>query len=107
MLFTRKNEITKEQLASFKPAVCNRLDRNTSGLLIAGKSLPGLQEMARLLKDRRLSKYYLCIVKGRVEGKKRIEGYLSKDEQKNIVTIHPLQTEASEYICTEYEPIAY
>jgi 23S rRNA pseudouridine955/2504/2580 synthase len=67
-------QITREQLASFKPAVCNRLDRNTSGILIAGKSLLGLQEMARLLKDRGLDKYYLCIVKGKVEGKKRIEG---------------------------------
>jgi 23S rRNA pseudouridine955/2504/2580 synthase len=69
-------QITKEQLVSFKPAICNRLDRNTGGVLIAGKSLLGLQEMARMLKDRSLGKYYLCIVKGKVEDKKRIEGYL-------------------------------
>lgn len=100
-------QLTKEQLASFKPGVCNRLDRNTSGLLIAGKSLLGLQEMARLLKDRTLDKYYLCIVRGKLEGKKRIEGYLSKDEVKNIVTIHPKQLTDSEYICTEYEPMMY
>jgi len=100
-------QISKEQLISFKPAVCNRLDRNTSGILIAGKSLLGLQEMARLLKDRSLDKYYLCIVKGRVEGKKRIEGYLSKDEEKNMVTITPTQLENTEYICTEYEPLLY
>ncbi len=101
------NQLTKEQLISFKPAVCNRLDRNTSGILIAGKSLLGLQEMARLLKDRSLGKYYLCIVKGRVEKKERIEGYLSKDEKKNQVTIHPVEVENSEYICTEYEPVSY
>ena len=100
-------QITKEQLISFKPAVCNRLDRNTSGILIAGKSLLGLQEMARLLKDRSLGKYYLCIVKGKVEGKKRIEGYLSKDEEKNMVKIYPMQMEDTEYICTEYEPLLY
>ncbi len=103
----KKNEITRQQLASFTPAVCNRLDRNTSGLLIAGKSLSGLQEMARLLRNRNLSKYYLCIVKGDVTEKKSIEGYLTKDEEKNIVTIHPEQTDASDYIRTEYEPLAY
>ena len=103
----KSNQITKEQLISFKPAVCNRLDRNTGGILIAGKSLLGLQEMARLLKDRSLNKYYLCIVKGKVEEKKRIEGYLSKDEEKNQVKIHLDQVANTEYICTEYEPITY
>ncbi|MDF2944354.1 MAG: hypothetical protein K0S01_3212 [Herbinix sp.] len=100
-------QITKEQLISFKPSICNRLDRNTGGILIAGKSLLGLQEMARLLKDRSLNKYYLCIVKGKVEGKKRIEGYLSKDEEKNQVKIYSNQQENTDYICTEYEPISY
>ena len=100
-------QISREQLDSFKPAVCNRLDRNTSGLLIAGKSLVGLQEMSKLLKHRSLSKYYLCIVKGRLEGKKRIEGYLSKDERSNKVKIYSQQKEDSEYICTEYEPIQH
>ncbi len=101
------NQLTKEQLISFKPAVCNRLDRNTGGILIAGKSLYGLQEMARLLKDRSLGKYYLCIVKGRIESKERIEGYLSKDEKRNQVNISKTASEGSDYICTEYEPIAY
>jgi 23S rRNA pseudouridine955/2504/2580 synthase len=100
-------QITKEQLRSFKPAICNRLDRNTGGILVAGKSLLGLQEMARLFKDRSLGKYYLCIVKGRVVDKKRIEGYLSKNEDKNQVKITARQAENSEYICTEYEPLAY
>ncbi|MDF2486738.1 MAG: hypothetical protein K0R46_2906 [Herbinix sp.] len=101
------NQITKEQLISFKPSICNRLDRNTGGILIAGKSLFGLQEMARLLKDRSLGKYYLCIVKGKVEKKERIEGYLSKDEIKNQVKIFQNPLENTDYICTEYEPIAY
>lgn len=103
----KSGQITKEQLISFKPAICNRLDRNTGGILIAGKSLLGLQEMARLLKDRSLNKYYLCIVKGKVEDKKRIEGFLSKDEEKNQVRIYASQQENTEYICTEYEPLAY
>ncbi len=100
-------QITNEQLASFKPGVCNRLDRNTGGIVIAGKSLLGLQEMAKLFKDRTIDKYYLCVVKGRIEEKKRIEGYLSKDGEKNQVKIYTGQTENAEYICTEYEPLAY
>ncbi len=101
------NQLTREQMVSFKPSICNRLDRNTGGILIAGKSLAGLQEMARLLKDRSLGKYYLCIVKGRVEHKERMEGYLSKDESKNRVKVLAQPSEDAEYICTEYEPIAY
>ncbi|HKM00130.1 MAG TPA: RluA family pseudouridine synthase [Mobilitalea sp.] len=101
------NQLTNEQLASFKPGICNRLDRNTSGLLIAGKSLYGLQEMSRLLKERTLGKYYICIVKGKIEQKKRIEGYLSKDEAKNIASISEKPTEDSDYICTEYVPLSY
>jgi 23S rRNA pseudouridine955/2504/2580 synthase len=100
-------QMTKEQLQSFKPGICNRLDRNTGGLLIAGKSLLGLQEMAKLLKDRSLGKYYLCIVKGRVDVKKRIEGFLNKDEDRNQVKIYARQLENTEYICTEYEPLLY
>ena len=49
---------------SLKPGICNRLDRNTSGLVIAGKSLRGLQKMSELLKDRTMDKYYLTIVEG-------------------------------------------
>lgn len=101
------NQITKEQMRSFKPGISNRLDRNTSGILIAGKSLLGLQEMAKLLKNRTLGKYYLTIVKGRIRDKKIIEGYLSKDDRKNIVSISKAETPNSDYICTEYEPIKH
>lgn len=103
----RSGSLTKEQLKTFKPGICNRLDRNTGGLLIAGKSLTGLQEMASILKNRSLDKYYLCIVKGRLEEKKRIEGFLIKDENKNQVSIHTEPAEGMDYICTEYEPLAF
>lgn len=105
MLSTK--QITKEQMISFKPSICNRLDRNTSGILIAGKSLLGLQEMAKLLKNRTLDKYYLTIVKGRILDKKTLEGYLNKDNSKNIVSINNTETPNSDYICTEYEPIEH
>ena len=59
-------QLTKENLQTFRPSICNRLDRNTSGLIVAGKSLAGLQQMGELFKERTLKKYYLCIVKGRI-----------------------------------------
>ena len=47
----RKGSLSEEQFKTFKPSICNRLDRNTSGLLIAGKTLKGLQTMAEALKS--------------------------------------------------------
>ena len=99
-------QINREQLISFKPGICNRLDRNTSGLLIAGKSLSGLQEMAKLLKTRNIDKYYLCIVKGQITEAKTITGYLSKDQEKNTVTVSSKSSDESHYICTEYKPLS-
>ena len=57
-------QLSKEELKSFRPSVCNRLDRNTSGLVAAGKSLLGLQVLSKAIKERTIGKYYLCIVKG-------------------------------------------
>lgn len=99
--------LKKEELSTFKPSVCNRLDRNTSGIVIAGKSLFGLQEMSARLQDRSLHKYYRCIVKGMMTKGARIEGYLVKDEKTNKVTISAkdLNEVESSYIETEYKPI--
>ena len=79
--------ITPEQLQLFHPSVCNRLDRNTSGIVVAGKSLAGLQTMSRLLQDRMVRKYYRCIVKGIMKGSSRLQGYLIKDHAANKVRI--------------------
>ena len=98
-------QLSREDLKSFKPSICNRLDRNTSGIVVAGKSLYGLQSMAKLFQDRSIQKYYLCIVKGCVREKQRIEGYLYKNEATNQVTIFQEQKEDAVYICTEYEPV--
>ena len=81
------NQLTEIELSTFKPSVCNRLDRNTSGILIFGKTINGLQEMSSLLRDRTMHKFYLCIVNGVVKEKKNITGYLIKDEKTNRVTI--------------------
>ncbi|NBH72560.1 RluA family pseudouridine synthase [Clostridiaceae bacterium] len=109
-------QLTREQLRSFRPSVCNRLDRNTSGLVAAGKSLAGLQALSKVLKDRSLHKYYLCAVRGRVQEKQQIRGILTKDGRTNQVSVE-LGTggtgtgkdgrKAGAEICTEYEPLYY
>ncbi|MDO4169893.1 MAG: RluA family pseudouridine synthase [Lachnospiraceae bacterium] len=90
---------------TFKPSICNRLDRNTSGIIVAGTSLEGLQTMAELLKSRKMHKYYLTIVKGNVLRGKRIQGYLKKDEKRNTVIFSKQKIEGASYIETEYEPL--
>lgn len=60
--------------------MCNRLDRNTSGMVCAGKSLAGLQFLSRIFHDRTLHKYYLCLVKGKLDKPAHIKGYLHKDK---------------------------
>ncbi|MGN0354565.1 MAG: RluA family pseudouridine synthase [Muricoprocola sp.] len=93
------------QLQTFRPSVCNRLDRNTSGILLAGKSLTGLQFLSRLLKERTVHKYYTCLVKGDVTDAQRIEGYLKKDEEKNQVMVYDAPVEDAKKIVTQYQPL--
>lgn len=95
----------QEESKAFRPSVCNRLDRNTSGMVICGKSMAGLQQMAALLKDRSLHKYYICLVKGVMTESQHLEGYLLKDENSNQVKIFQKETEGAAHIITEYEPL--
>ena len=99
-------QMAPESLAGFTPGVCNRLDRNTSGLVIGAKTLAAAQEIGRLLKERRAGKYYLALVKGRVTRKERIRGWLTKDETKNQARISREPLENGAPIETAYEPLA-
>lgn len=90
---------------NFTPSVCNRLDRNTTGLLIAGKSLVGLQGMAKILKQRTLHKYYVCIAAGVVEKRKHVVGYLKKEESTNKVEVLSKQQWQKILNQAEYEQI--
>ena len=94
-------------MKTFHPGICNRLDRNTSGLIVAGKSVKGLQWMNEMFRERTLKKYYLCIVKGRIDKPSRIDGYLVKNESHNTVNITKDKVEDSVRIITEYEPLQY
>ena len=97
------DQLSKEQFRTFHPSICNRLDRNTSGILVAGKTLPALQEMNRFFKERTIAKYYRCLVKGRViKSEDYIKGYLVKDQKTNKVSITKKRTEEGVPIETEY-----
>jgi 23S rRNA pseudouridine955/2504/2580 synthase len=73
---------------TFRPSVCNRLDRNTSGIVVCGCSLKGLRIMSSLIHDRKLEKYYLCAVKGLITEPGDLKGGLVKDEKANKVRIY-------------------
>ena len=95
---------------TFKAGICNRLDRNTSGIVVAGKSVVGLQEMSAAFHDRTIKKYYICIVKGRVSKRVHIKGWLRKDadvNKVNVVKNIPQGAGMDDYtaIETEYFPV--
>lgn len=86
--------LTQEELRTFRPSVTNRLDRNTSGLIAAGKTPAALRVLSAMFRDRSLHKYYLCVVKGEVREKRTIEGFLVKDGKTNQVRIFADEREA-------------
>lgn len=98
-------EVCGQTGKTFRPSICNRLDRNTSGIIVSGVSLEGLQTMAELLKSREVHKYYQTIVKGRITEEKKITGYLKKNEKNNTVEFSKKRTAGSAYIETWYTPI--
>lgn len=84
-----KGEYQPDNEASFTPALVNRIDRNTSGIVIAAKTAEALRVLNQKMKDRELHKYYLCVVHGTLKQKQALlEGWLWKDENKNKVFIH-------------------
>lgn len=98
----KKGEVTASGLSMFKPSICNRLDRNTSGIILCGKTLAATRSLNGMIKDRSLSKYYRTICEGTIQTAGRLSGSLSKDESTNTVTV---STDGEEII-TAYEPLA-
>ena len=97
--------ITEESLKVFKPSVCNRLDRNTSGILIVAKTYQAAREFGDALQKRTVRKFYRCIVKGEVKKAETIDGYLWKDEKTNKVQVFKEKREGASEIHTAYRPI--
>lgn len=98
--------VTEEELKIRRPSVCNRLDRNTTGILAAGLTIKGLTFLSEQFRERSLEKYYYTIVKGEMRKPMHLAGWLSKDQTSNQVTIRDKKSsEQDSRIETAYEPV--
>ncbi len=97
--------LDEEGYRTFHPGVCNRLDRNTSGLVLAGKNNAAARALYAMFQQRSMEKYYLALVKGEMKEKQKIRGYLKKDAATNTVTVSARELPDSFYIETAYEPL--
>ena len=107
-----EGKIDEAQLRTFRPSVCNRLDRNTSGLVLAGKSMKGSRELSAIIKNRTLEKYYITVVKGKVTDDSSVCALLIKDEAANKVSVRPIDgsmapTEDECFIRTDYHVLGH
>ncbi len=98
-----KGEYDPADEQSFAPALVNRIDRNTSGIVIAAKTAAALRILNQKLKDREIEKYYLCIVHGKMpKAEDTLEAYLEKNESQNRVYISDTQKQGARTIRTRY-----
>lgn len=99
-----KGEYSPDDETSFAPALVNRIDRNTSGIIIAAKNAESLRILNEKLKNRELHKLYLCVVIGKPKSESGImTGYLEKNEKQNRVYVSANSTDASKSISTKYK----
>lgn len=92
---------------AFAPALCNRIDRNTGGIVIAAKTAEALRVLNEKIKNRELTKKYLCVVHGQPSpAAGRIEGFLRKDETRNQVTVHKTRVPGAKTAVTLYRTLA-
>lgn len=99
----KKGEYKPGEENTFVPALCNRLDRNTSGIVIAAKNAEALRIMNQKVKDRELKKLYLCIVTGRLLKKEdELKGFLFKDEKQKRVYVYDESKKGTKTIITKY-----
>lgn len=97
----------KEQNISFtfKPAVCNRLDKNTSGLVIAAKNYETVKQVNKAIRERTIKKYYEAKVHGLVTKDLELKDYIIKNDRKNMVEIVKEESENTKNIITYVHPI--
>ena len=99
----QKGEWRPKEENSFTPALCNRIDRNTGGIVIAAKNAAALRVLNDKIRDREIEKYYLCAVQGRPKPESgRLENYLFKDAEKNQVYVKSKPEPGARTAVTEY-----
>ena len=104
----KKGEYDPESENSFQPALCNRIDRNTGGLVIAAKTAESLRFINEKIKKDEIVKKYVCAVHGIPEKKKdTLYGYLTKDSELNTVTVYKTRPKSGDVktIITKYSVI--
>lgn len=97
----QKGEYAPENEHSFSPALCNRLDKNTSGLIIAAKTALALRIINEKIKTREIKKFYLCAVEGTPPQEGILEGYLTRYDK--IVRVSDTESEGSKPIKTGFK----
>ena len=99
-----KGEYNPLEESSFAPSLCNRIDRNTGGIVIAAKNAPALRVLNEKIKERELQKFYLAVVHGQLSPKSAIlKAFLAKDSNENKVTVTKHKTPQSLTILTKYK----
>ena len=99
----QKHEWSPRSENSFTPALCNRIDRNTGGIVIAAKTAEALRVMNQKIKDREMDKRYLAIVEGTPKPKEgSLKGYLFKDAKQNRVFVTDTPQPGSKSCQTDY-----
>ena len=101
-----KGEYCPENESSFAPALCNRIDRNTGGIVIAAKNAGTLRAVNEAIRKRELGKYYLCAVHG-IPAKRAdtLKGFRFKDHRTNKVTVTKNHVKGSKEIITAYKTV--
>ena len=103
----QKGEYDPENEQSFAPALCNRIDRNTGGIVIGAKNAEALRVMNEKIKNDEISKFYYCVVHGKMPKKSdTLTGFLLKDSDKNQVKIFEKQVKGSKNIITKYKVVS-
>ena len=103
----QKGEFDPEDEQSFAPALCNRIDRNTGGIVIAAKTAEALRVMNEKIKNDEIRKFYLCAVHGKMPKRSdTLTGYLKKNSATNLVTISDKAKEGYKNIITKYKVIS-
>ena len=99
----QKGEWRPKEENAFAPALCNRIDRNTGGIVIAAKNAEALRILNDKIRDREIEKYYLCAVQGQPRPPAgRLENYLFKDAKKNQVFVKNRPEPGAKTAVTEY-----
>jgi 23S rRNA pseudouridine955/2504/2580 synthase len=103
----QKGEYSPDTENSFAPALCNRIDRNTGGIVIAAKNSEALRVMNEKIRDNEISKFYMCAVHGEVREKQRtLHGWLKKNSADNMVRVSDNKFDGAKEIITKYKTVA-